>query len=137
MSQRGGERKRWWTSPRLPLFIALLWLAFVGVSASVDPAGNARIGTCVFRAATGYPCASCGGTRAARALVRGEVIAAIGQNPMLATLMLASPLLVLLLFHRDPWIWRTTQRVHAVTIAVVICIALNWVYVLTVGPDAP
>lgn len=39
---------------------------------------------CPFRALTGIPCVTCGGTRALRALAHGDLIAAFGWNPLVA-----------------------------------------------------
>lgn len=40
-----------------------------------------RAAECSFRSLTGIPCVGCGGTRAAQALSRGQVVEAVGFNP--------------------------------------------------------
>ena len=44
---------------------------------------------CPFKALTGYPCASCGATRAFSALVEGDLAGAFGWNPLFAALYVA------------------------------------------------
>ena len=42
------------------------------------------IGLCVFKAVTGWPCVTCGGTRAIRALCEGDLPHALRANPLVA-----------------------------------------------------
>ncbi|MDI1290639.1 MAG: DUF2752 domain-containing protein [bacterium] len=107
-----------------------------GVAHVLHRAGYPELAQCVFRRVTGVPCAACGGTRAFLALTTGDFSGAFVFNPMLATLMITSPLMVAMFVQRDPWIWRTRNRIRLVTVAILVCVAANWVYVLRFGPDA-
>lgn len=44
---------------------------------------------CPFRALVGLPCASCGSTRAAAALVEGDILSALTLNPLATASLLA------------------------------------------------
>jgi hypothetical protein len=65
----------------------LLWTS-VGVAAAALAWVLARnllpvpFGACVFKAITGWPCVTCGGTRALRALFAGHVADALRANPL-------------------------------------------------------
>ncbi len=82
------------TALRLP------WLAggiLLGVPAGLlalkllDAAGL-RLPPCLFRQATGWPCATCGLTRMARALAEGDLPAAFHWHPVAAVGVLLLPL---------------------------------------------
>jgi hypothetical protein len=70
----------------------VLWLS-VGVALALL-AGAAAWGVvdwphlvCPFKAATGWPCPTCGATRAVFALARGEMAAALSMNPAAVVLV--------------------------------------------------
>ena len=61
-----------------------------------DPnAANSPLPGCVFYQFTGLYCPGCGMTRAAHALVHGDLVQMLAMNPLLPLLMLALPLLAL------------------------------------------
>jgi len=69
-----------------PLAIGLLVLAIAAIrSGRLD----AWTGPCALRAATGWPCPTCDGTRALAALADGRVLAALAANPLVAAGALA------------------------------------------------
>ena len=91
---------------------------------------------CPFRALTGFPCPTCGGTRALAALARGNLPESLAMNPLLSLAALAvlaaagtslarriaaRPAIRLLLSPRDHRILR---------IGCVVALAANWVYLV-------
>lgn len=123
--------RRW-----LPGVALIAVIVGAGIANVVHRAGGPELAQCLFRRITGIPCAACGGTRAFRSLATADFSGAFVFNPMLTVLMLASPLMLVMLVQGDPWIWRTRRRIRWVTIAIVVCVAANWAYVLRLGPDA-
>jgi hypothetical protein len=95
---------------------------------------------CTFHEVTGYPCLSCGGTRAARAIGRLEFRRALAFNPLIAGwLLLAAPHALWVLLAR----WRglprprlrperRADRVFLWMIPVVL-LAANWTYLVAAG----
>jgi hypothetical protein len=65
--------------------LAFLWGGAALAGAAAAPfvrAFAAELPGCLFRAVTGVPCPTCGGTRALLALVRLDVPAALAWNPL-------------------------------------------------------
>ena len=116
----------------------LLWLAVTVTSAALGAAWLAfglPWPRCNFRALFGIPCFTCGATRAAVALLKGDVSAAWIWNPLAVLAMLAIALFDIyalgVLISRAPrlrvdigrWKW-------LLVIVVVAAAALNWLYLL-------
>lgn len=86
-----------------------LWGGLAGAVASAvvavrDPHVPGAYGTCPFLAATGLPCAGCGGLRATHDLLHGDVGAAFAQNALAVGLVLLAAI---------AWTWwavRTARR---------------------------
>jgi len=118
----------------------LVWLA-VSVVSFVAGAVWLALGlpwpTCPFLAFTGFPCLTCGATRATVALLHGDFPLALSWNP-LAFLALCGVALfdlyaLVVLLGRRPRLrvidWTKTEKT-AVRIAVIALIAANWIYLL-------
>jgi hypothetical protein len=67
--------------PRGPALAFLAWGGLVALAAALPSVGP----TCWFRRVTGCPCPTCGGTRAALALLGGDPVGALLHNPLLVT----------------------------------------------------
>jgi ABC-type glycerol-3-phosphate transport system permease component len=139
-SAGGGDRRRWagaWASGWITLAILLLWAGAVVLSLLVSIRTGEDVATCIFRRVTGVPCATCGGTRVVYALSRGDVWTAMELNPLVASLVVAGPLVVGWVAWKS-WTgrgaalmsWRG-QRVGLVIFLVLL--GLNWVYVAWPG----
>ncbi|MFH1502434.1 MAG: DUF2752 domain-containing protein [Candidatus Eisenbacteria bacterium] len=114
-------------------------LVSLGILAAVLGRQHAGPVTCPFRVVTGLPCPTCGLTRTAGHLLRGELAAAFGTNPLdAATMLFAAPLMVgmwaanrlgrwalrvELSRGERTWVWLVTGA----------ALAANWLYVLTSG----
>ena len=113
---------------------ALGALALVAAVAALSVLDTA-LPPCPFKALTGLPCATCGGTRAALALARLDVVSALRWNPLAA---LALPLFVL--FGLAAGVLRILGRAIleprpplAVRVLGLSALAANWLYLLAVG----
>jgi hypothetical protein len=92
---------------------------------------------CPFLAVTGFPCLTCGATRATIAFLRGDFAMALSWNP-LAFLALCGVAVfdiyaAVVLLGRVPRLrivdWTSTEK-SLLRIAVVCALALNWIYLL-------
>lgn len=92
---------------------------------------------CPFLAMTGWPCLTCGATRATMAFLHGDFLQAFSWNP-LAFLALCGVAVfdlyaVVVLLGRTPRLrmvdWTRTEK-NLVRIAVVCVFVMNWIYLL-------
>ena len=118
----------------------LVWLA-VSLAALAGGAAWFAIGLgaprCPFLTVTGFPCLTCGATRATIAFLHGNFLEAFSWNP-LAFLALCGVVAFdiyagVVLVGRGPRLrmvdWTRTEK-NAVRIAVVCLLLLNWLYLL-------
>jgi hypothetical protein len=118
----------------------LVWLA-LSVAALAGGLAWKSIGLgwpeCPFLALTGWPCMTCGATRATIAFVEGDFLQAFSWNP-LAVLALGGVAVfdlyaVVVLLSRAPRLrvvdWTSVER-SVVLMAVVGALLLNWMYLL-------
>lgn len=133
---RTGLRAAPATLPLAALFAATAaLLALVGAAFHLDGLGFTM---CAFKATTGIPCVTCGGTRALVALGRLDVLGAFAMNPLVAlalvTLLpwgIADAVLALkgraLVLEIGPAVGRVLRW------AIVPALAANWAYLIAVG----
>ena len=91
---------------------------------------------CYFRAFTGWPCMTCGSTRALGALAHLDLAAAVAANPLAVVVGVAIGLwgladLVLAPRRRALSIEVSPAVARVLRIALVAAVAANWLYLLT------
>lgn len=118
----------------------LVWLA-VSLAAVAGGAAWIWIGLgwprCPFLAMTGWPCLTCGATRATIAFLHGNFLEAFSWNPLgflaLCGVALFDIYAVVVLLSRAPRLrivdWTRAER-NAVRIAIVCALVGNWIYLL-------
>jgi len=118
----------------------VVWLV-VSLTAFVGGATWLRLGLptlrCPFLAVTGYPCLTCGATRCAIAFLHGDFPSAWLWNPLALVALCGVAVFdiyaLIVLITRAPRLrlvdWTRAEK-NAVRIAVVVLIAVNWVYLL-------
>lgn len=111
--------------------LAIVWVA-AGEWLPVHP-------FCPFRRLTGIPCPGCGGTRAARLLLKGEFAQAVWLNPLAVLFCFTIPVLLILLFIDCV---RKTDRVKRLlcrpwkplpTVIALVLILANWIWNIIKG----
>ena len=125
--------------PRAALLAGALLVALGIVAAALPGIENGPV-ACPFRAVTGLPCPTCGLTRAAHSLMRGDLDSALAVNPFdTIFLLVAVPLFAGL------WVanlaagfavrisMSPTERRAAWALLTAVVLA-NWVYVLVTHP---
>ena len=90
---------------------------------------------CLFKTITGFPCPTCGTTRAFLALSRGEIFTALSYQPLIMIVTLGSIVLTAVdlaawkIGKVQPLAW-IAERSSLSTWSVIIVILVNWLYVL-------
>jgi hypothetical protein len=123
-----------------PLAAAAIYVALHAFAMAHPQVPDRAVPLCVFRAVTGVPCPTCGGTRATLALVSGDLDLAIQYNPLVTSAWLLAPVaLVAAVAYRR----RGSARgrglgrwiVGAAFVALAAAMAANWAHVLRNLPE--
>lgn len=119
----------------LVILAALTWGTLVVTALAISRLTGHEVYTCTFRRITGYPCATCGGTRAAERIFRGDLFGAIALNPLATFIVIATPLLLLWWIAAPPPPLPRKRRVPAWAAVLILVgiVAANWAYVLSRG----
>jgi len=92
---------------------------------------------CVFRSLTGFPCPTCGTTRAATTFLEGNLITAFSANPLAAAagllFVVGAPVATLWAVAQWPVPVLPTPFPMWVRIGAVVLIAANWIYVILIA----
>jgi hypothetical protein len=126
--------------PAFEIAGGLVALAAALVARFVPAERFSLCGVCGFRRATGWPCPSCGATRAFLALAHGRWAEGIAHNPFFAgvflSLLLFIPYAAWVVFlrkprlrasfsgRRDAWFWGAVLA---------LILLINWLYLLAHG----
>jgi hypothetical protein len=120
--------------------LAFLWLAAAASALVLRPVWLAltpHLRSCVFRSLTGIPCPTCGTTRAATALLDGNVFGAVAANPLAAAagviFVVGAPIAVLWTLARWPVPELPAPLPRWTRCAILALILANWAYVVAVG----
>lgn len=119
----------------LPGVVFMAWGALVLLTLLLARFVPAGVSACLFRNATGHPCAMCGGSRAARSLFTGDLTGAFVWNPLAAALIIGAVVyLVVRLVTRRAIVLRASTRTQYAMLAVgLVLVTVNWVYVASAG----
>jgi hypothetical protein len=92
-------------------------------------------GPCPLHALTGVPCLTCGSTRAALALARGDVAAAVASNPLVTVAIVAGLLggAVAPAWAMLGWPVPRIPATAASRLALAAALAANWIYLVAHG----
>ena len=118
----------------------LVWLT-VSLAALAGGAAWMWVGLgwpqCPFLAMTGWPCLTCGATRATIAFVQGDFLSAFSWNPLaffgLSAVAIFDLYAVIVLLGRIPRLrvvdWTRTEK-NVLRVTIVCALLLNWIYLL-------
>lgn len=123
---------RWPAAPWWAVGVVGLWLALVAGVEILSRASGLAAETCLVKRLTGYPCPTCGLTRAALAAARLEPLRALGYNPLFVSLgaALGAALLLRVVFGRAVRLNLSRREGHVALAAFLALLAADWAYVM-------
>lgn len=102
-------------------------------------AGELPAWGCAFKAVTGWPCITCGSTRAVLALLRGDLVAAFVANPLVTSVsvaaLVAAPVALGVSFFDSPRlrVRLASGEQRALRGATVAACGLTWLFLIATG----
>lgn len=132
------------TRNKLYFFLtAACLLGFLYLFYSINFSESSSIGACMIKNVTGYPCPSCGTTRAVRLLWNGKIAESILMNPfgiLVFIIMILSPLWIAydVVFKKATFFnlynkVEITVRTKWIAIILILLVLLNWIWNIKKG----
>jgi len=119
------------------LLIACL-AGFIYLFYTIHHSNNESLQVCIIKNVTGFPCPSCGTTRAVTLLLKGEVIKSALLNPfgiLVAIIMSIFPLWILtdIVLKKETFLkaYKKSEviiRTKGVAVFLIILVLLNWIW---------
>ena len=117
--------------------MALLWLAAALSALALRPFWFAiapHLPRCVFRSLTGIPCPGCGSTRAATAMLQGDLASSLASNPLAASaglvFVVGAPLAALWAVGRGPMLDLGSPLPWWIRWSLAVAVLGNWAYLV-------
>ena len=93
---------------------------------------------CVFHTLTGFPCPTCGSTRAFSALIDGELLSAWRLQPLFVSACIICALcalraMIAKITDKRIFVQLTHQDRLFIRLALVVLIVIDWIYLLSAG----
>jgi hypothetical protein len=118
-------------------------LGFLYLIYSINYSESSHLKFCIFKNVTGYPCPSCGTTRAVQLFLRGNFVASLQMNPfgiLVSILMVILPVWIVYDFitHKNTFYTNykkveTILKTRWLAIALIILVILNWIWNIKKG----
>ncbi len=120
------------------LFFIACFSGFIYLIYQIHNSENTHFGVCLIKNVTGFPCPSCGTTRAVQLLLQGNILASLETNPfgiLIAFIMTVVPVWIAfdLIFKRDTFYQsykktESTIRTKRIATVLILLVILNWIW---------
>ena len=120
------------------LLLIACFSGFIYFLYHLQDSGNTHFGVCIIKQVTGFPCPSCGTTRAVQLLLQGDVLASLQMNPFgifVAIIMIFAPFWIAfdVIFKRDTLYqsykkMEITIRINWIAAILILLVMLNWIW---------
>ena len=126
----------------LVILIACL-IGFLYLFYSINHSESSHLSVCIIKNAIGYPCPSCGTTRAVKILLKGDFISSLQMNPfgiIVAILMVVLPIWIVLdlITQKETFFtyYKKTEillRTRWLAVFLIVLVILNWIWNIKKG----
>jgi len=108
------------------------WLGVVALAAWLSARSGREVTLCLFKLATGKPCATCGATRGVLAALGGHAWRAWTYNPLMFTILAVAVVLLAMrvIFARSLRLELTRPERRLAWVLAIAALAANWAYVI-------
>ena len=120
----------WWS-----VALVLAWGGLVATAVYLEQRSGYEVSLCLFRRITGYPCLTCGSTRAVLSLGAGDLAQALAHNPlvMLVLTLVTLSLILRLALGRELRLALPPPLRRLSWVLVFAAALANWAYLITTG----
>lgn len=125
----------------IALLACLLGLVYLFYSLHFSESTHFKL--CVFKDLTGYPCPSCGTTRAIHLFLKGSILASFLMNPfgiLVAAIMIVIPIWILydLVTKKETFLINYKKTEHIINrkwiaFLLIVLVVLNWIWNIKKG----
>jgi len=121
--------------PAWPAWAVVLvgaWLGVVALATWLSARSGQEVTLCLFKLATGKPCATCGATRGVLAALGGHIRGAWTYNPLMFTILAVAAVLLAMrvIFARSLRLELTRRERRLAWALAIAALAVNWAYVI-------
>jgi len=120
------------------LLLIACFSGFIYLLYHLQDSENTHFGVCIIKNVTGFPCPSCGTTRAVQLLMQGNVLASLQMNPfgiLVALIMVIAPFWIAfdLIFKKET-LYKSfkkteeTIRIKWLATLLILLVILNWIW---------
>jgi hypothetical protein len=108
------------------------WLGVVALATWLSARSGQEVTLCLFKLATGKPCATCGATRGVLALLGGHAWQAWTYNPLMFMILAVAAVLLAMrvIFARSLCLELTRRERRLAWALAIAALAANWAYVI-------
>ena len=120
------------------LLLIACFSGFIYFLYHIQDSENTHFGVCIIKNITGFPCPSCGTTRAVQLLLRGNVLASLQMNPfgiLVALIMIIAPFWIVLdLILKKETLYKSykktekTIQIKWLAALLILLVMLNWIW---------
>jgi hypothetical protein len=120
------------------ILLIACFFGFIYLFYDIKYSENTHFGVCIIKSVTGFPCPSCGTTRAVQLLLQGKMFESLAMNPfgiLVTLIMTIVPFWILfdIVFKKESFYiaykkMEKTIRIQWLAAILILLVLLNWIW---------